>query len=200
MRTSQATARPRKTRALLLPLLVIAVLLGAAVAPWAGGAPGAPTGPRIAAVADAEPRPRRELTPPAARPPRVEAPPSVPVPVVTPAAPHVRPAAAPEPRARATPELMARVAAEAGQSLDAVRAELVARCVPPDRAGELGGARFTFNVTFDASGREIARGIGEDRRFRAPEVASCLRRLPLGTLRVSAPGANVGVRLALKLP
>jgi hypothetical protein len=59
---------------------------------------------------------------------------------------------------------------------------------------------FTFNLTFDGSGREIARGIGEDRRARAPEVASCLRRLPLGTLRVPAPGTRVGVRVALALP
>ncbi len=104
------------------------------------------------------------------------------------------------PGGRPSPALVARVAEEAGQALEAARPELTARCVPPGRPPGQAAARFTLNVTFDASGREIARGLSEDRGARSPEVAGCLRRLPLGALRVSAPGANVGVRLALSLP
>lgn len=104
------------------------------------------------------------------------------------------------PRGRPSPALVARVAEEASLGLEAARPELVARCVPPGRPADQASSRFTFNVTFDADGREIARGISEDRSARSPEVASCLRRLPLGALRVSAPGANVGVRLAFSLP
>jgi hypothetical protein len=118
------------------------------------------------------------------------------------APPASAPAAAPSlltPQGRPTPALMARVVAEATRSFEAARADLTARCVPEARRAAP-GARFTFNVTFDASGREIARGIGEDRRLRAPEVASCLRALPLGAVRVSPPGAPVGVRVALTLP
>jgi hypothetical protein len=101
---------------------------------------------------------------------------------------------------RPTPELVSIVAQQARRKLEEARPELIERCVPESRRGGPGGATFTFNVTFDPGGREIARGISEDRRFRAPEVASCLRRLPLGSLRVPPPGAIVGVRVALNLP
>jgi hypothetical protein len=113
-----------------------------------------------------------------------------------PAAPAL--AAAPAaPARRAPPEVVARVAAEAGLALEQARPDFVARCAPRDGPS---GAKLTFNVTFDASGREIARGISEDRRLRAPALASCLRRLPIGSLRVSPPGANVGVRVSMNLP
>lgn len=102
---------------------------------------------------------------------------------------------------RATPEQVAQATAETAALLEASREELKRRCWPA--AGLPGGpseALVTFNVTFDATGREIARGLTEDRRARAPGLASCLQRLPLGTLRVSPSGANVGVRVALRLP
>ncbi len=104
------------------------------------------------------------------------------------------------PAGRPTPALVARVTEEASRSLEDARVELVERCVPKDRHGSESGAKYTFNVTFDANGREIARGINEDRRARAPEIASCLRRMPLGTLQVPAPGASVGVRVGIELP
>jgi hypothetical protein len=102
---------------------------------------------------------------------------------------------------RATPALVARATAETTAFLESSRSELGARCWP--RSGLASGAEstlVTFNVTFDASGREIARGIGEDRRARAPELVRCLQRMPLGSLRISPPGANVGVRVAMRLP
>jgi hypothetical protein len=111
------------------------------------------------------------------------------------------PAGAQAPSGRPAPALVSQVTEAARLGLEAARADLVARCVPPARLAAGGPAvPFTFNLTFDGSGREIARGISEDRRARAPEMASCLRRLPLGTLRVPAPGTRVGVRVALALP
>lgn len=107
------------------------------------------------------------------------------------AAPHLTP------QGRPSAALVARVTDDARRALEEDRTGLLARCVP---SGGRAGAKLTFNVTFDASGREIARGISEDRSARAPEVASCLRRLPLGSLRVAAPGTSVGVRVALNLP
>ncbi|MBK9516817.1 MAG: hypothetical protein IPO09_05555 [Anaeromyxobacter sp.] len=109
------------------------------------------------------------------------------------------PAAAP---ARATPELVARATAETAAFLEASRQELHARCWP---SGGLASGQpstlVTFNVTFDARGREIARGLGEDRRARAPELLRCLQqKVPLGSLHISPPGANVGVRVAMRLP
>lgn len=120
----------------------------------------------------------------------------------TPSAPAAVVAPSPlTPLGRPTPALVARVSEEARAVLEAARSEFTGRCIPGGRLpGGQAGATFTFNVTFDASGREIARGIGEDRRYRAPEVARCLRALPIGSLRVSPPGASVGVRVAMNLP
>jgi hypothetical protein len=115
-----------------------------------------------------------------------------PAPASLPGAPP--PAAAP---VRPAPEVVARVAEEATLALEAVRAGLAERCPPAAGAAP---ARLTFNVAFDASGREVARGVVEDRRARAPEVARCLRELPLGALRVSPPGGTVGVRVAMSFP
>lgn len=116
------------------------------------------------------------------------------------AAPTAPPAVAPAaPKARAAPEVVARVREDLGRRLEAARPELAERCVPERRRGGP-PARVTFNVTYDASGREIARGISEDRRAPAPEVAACLRELPIGSLAVPAPGAVVGVRALLTLP
>jgi len=117
------------------------------------------------------------------------------------AAAPVAPAEAQARPGRPSPALVAQVTEAARLGLEAARGDLVARCLPAGRVAPGAPAvPFTFHVTFDASGREIARGIGEDRRARAPEVAGCLRRLPLGTLRVAPPGTNVGVRVALSLP
>jgi hypothetical protein len=102
---------------------------------------------------------------------------------------------------RATQELVRRATAETTAVLENARAELNARCWPRD--GLASGHQdtlVTFNVTFDANGREIARGLGEDRRARAPELLRCLQQLPLGSLRISPTGANVGVRVAMRLP
>jgi hypothetical protein len=102
---------------------------------------------------------------------------------------------------RATPEIVARATAETTAVLEASRQELTSRCWP--RAGLSSGKAstlVTFNVTYDANGREIARGLSEDRQARAPEVVRCLQRLPLGSLRIAPPGANVGVRVAMRLP
>jgi hypothetical protein len=115
------------------------------------------------------------------------------------APPAPPPAPAPS---RPGPELVSRVAEEATRVLESARPELAARCVPAEGLADE-GARLTFNVTFDASGREIARGISEDRRARATgatAVASCLRKLPIGSLRVAPPGTNVAVRVAMSFP
>lgn len=102
---------------------------------------------------------------------------------------------------RATPAVVARATAETAAVLEQARGELTSRCWP--RGGLASGhdsTLVTFNVTFDAAGREIARGLGEDRRARAPELVRCLQRLPLGSLRISPTGANVGVKVAMRLP
>jgi hypothetical protein len=194
-RTSTAARAAARPGALIASLTALATLLAFAGGRWAADA-AAPAGLQ---------HPARTRPPPPAPDARQadttwRAPASAEAPPAPPPAPAANPLEL-TPQGRPTPALVTRVTEEASRQLESARAELLARCVPA--TGLPGGratARFTFNVTFDASGREIARGISEDRRAPAPEVAGCLRRLPLGTLRVTAPGANVGVRLAMNLP
>jgi hypothetical protein len=60
----------------------------------------------------------------------------------------------------------------------------------------------TFSLTFDARGREIARGVSADRRTPPDRVlAGCLRRLPrVGSITIPPPGSTVGVKVAMTLP
>jgi hypothetical protein len=59
-------------------------------------------------------------------------------------------------------------------------------------------AKVTLNVTFDASGREIARGVSTDRRTPA-EFTACLRTIPT-PVDVAPPGSTVAVAVPLSYP
>jgi hypothetical protein len=108
-------------------------------------------------------------------------------------------AAAPAPVARATPDTVARVAGEARARIEALRGYIDASCWT-GRAEERKTAKLTFNLTFDAQGREIARGISEDRMAPAQAFGSCLRKLQGTTLAIAPPGANVGVSIPVMFP
>jgi hypothetical protein len=102
---------------------------------------------------------------------------------------------------RATPELTAAAVAEAGAQLETLRAYIDERCWP---AGGLRSGRATaplqLNLTFDAEGREIARGISEDRRAPAGDFTRCLRRLGGTTLRIAPRGITVAMTLPVTFP
>ena len=84
--------------------------------------------------------------------------------------------------------------------MEAQRQQIVSRCWRSTGADKRGGrVSITYNVTFDAQGREIARGIGEDRRAPAGAFADCLRK-DHAALSVSPPGTNVGISFAVSYP
>ena len=100
-----------------------------------------------------------------------------------------------------TPELVDRVTQETKARIEELRAHIVSRCWPGGASG--GGpssTQITLDVTFDAQGHEIARGISEDRRSPAPEFVRCLRNLEGTVLSVAPPGANVGVNVPVTFP
>lgn len=170
---------------------MVAVVAGAFLV----GSLSAPT--RRAAAPRAAPPPAPEAPSPRRELPRWPPPSEAPAPVPAAAAP----APAAPPRVAVTPELAARVADEARERLAGLRPLLARRCWPEGglRSGRA-EARIVVNLTFDASGREIARGISENRRAPAGEVAACLRRLRDAPISVAPPGANVGVSVPLTLP
>jgi hypothetical protein len=81
--------------------------------------------------------------------------------------------------------------------IEALRSYIDASCWPGPGAAKV---KVTFNVTFDAAGREIARGISEDRRAPAREFGRCLRKLQGTGLAISPPGANVAVAVPVSFP
>lgn len=100
-----------------------------------------------------------------------------------------------------TDELKQKVARHATEALEAKRKDLVKECwAPAAKANpEPALARYSFNVTFDAEGTEIARGISDVRGFERPDVGQCLRQQPLG-LRIPPPGVSVMVDVPFTLP
>ncbi|WP_437954976.1 hypothetical protein WME76_25885 [Sorangium sp. So ce119] len=113
-------------------------------------------------------------------------------------------ASAPPARAgAAAPQTVPRdeVARQAARALDAHRPAIVARCYEPAIAAqpEPRAVKYVFNITFDAQGRQIARGLIEDRETARPEVTACLVGA-LPPVEIAPPGANVRVDVPFSLP
>jgi hypothetical protein len=117
-----------------------------------------------------------------------------------PAAPPPAPRPAPvQPAALA--HLRRRVESDAARALEAKRAELVEQCWAPSfrKNPKPPRAKYLLSMSFDESGREIARGISEVRGMDRPDTGQCLRMIPLG-IDVPAPGVNLAVDVELILP
>ncbi|XXX82166.1 hypothetical protein WMF30_25735 [Sorangium sp. So ce134] len=124
--------------------------------------------------------------------------PPAPADAQAPAQPYPAPAAAPPALPR---ELYKRVEADAARALEARRSLFVKQCWEPSlkKSPTPARARYLFNMTFDESGREIARGISEVRGMERPDAAQCLRMIPLG-IGVPPPGTRVAVEIEVTLP
>jgi hypothetical protein len=124
--------------------------------------------------------------------------PPVPADAPSPSRPHPALAAAPPAQPGA---LYKRVQADAIRALEARRPLFVKQCWEPSLRKNPAPARakYHFNMTFDESGKEIARGISEVRGMERPDAAQCLRMIPLG-IGVPPPGTRVAVEVEMILP
>ncbi len=79
-------------------------------------------------------------------------------------------------------------------ALDQNKKMIVDECVTPSLAKKPTPAKvnLTFNFSVDANGKQLARGISEDRETSRPEVTECVQR-KLPALSIAAPGTNVFV-------
>ncbi|AUX45071.1 hypothetical protein SOCE26_065520 [Sorangium cellulosum] len=114
-------------------------------------------------------------------------------------APGATPAPSATPARSATPR--DEVARRAAEALEAHRAALMQRCYTPAIAAqpERPVVKYVFNITFDAQGRQVARGVIEDRETARPEVTACLGTA-LPPLSIPPPGARVRVDVPFSLP
>jgi hypothetical protein len=93
------------------------------------------------------------------------------------------------------------VAKQAEAAVAQHRKSLTDQCLAPSlaRKPDPPVVKYVFNVTFDAEGKQIARGVSEDREAARPEVTACVsEKLP--TLTVPPPGQTVRVEIPLSLP
>lgn len=95
----------------------------------------------------------------------------------------------------------AKVAKDAAAALGKHKKALTETCVAPALAKKPDPptVKYLFNITFDAAGRPIARGVVEDRATSRPEVLTCISdNFPV--IQVPPPGQSVLVDVPLELP
>jgi hypothetical protein len=181
--------RPRRKLRLAIPAALAVLLLAYGLGRWTADGPASAPAPPAAPAPIDPPAPLPQLFVAPAPPPPMARKPEPPPP-----APAAQPPSSP------TPEILTRVTEETKARIETLRPQMISRCWPS--GGLRGGrasARLTFNVAFDAQGREVMRGVSEDRRAPAGEFARCVREME-GTMTVSAPGTNVTVSVPMTFP
>jgi hypothetical protein len=191
---------PRRKRKLLLAFAVGALLvLAYAVGRWTAESTTPPAAPQQEATAANADVPSR-LAPLAPNAPAMAPRPAAPQPA--PVAQTIAPAPPPPaPSTGPSPAVVARATEEAKANIETLRQQIVSQCWP---AGGLKGgrtsAKLVFDVTFDAQGHEIARGLRMDRRAPAGEFARCLSSMPGTSLSISPPGTTVRTGFEVTFP
>jgi|GEM_PF-1093292 len=95
----------------------------------------------------------------------------------------------------------AKVTKDAVAALDEHRKSLAEKCVAPALAKKPDPpiVKYLFNITFDAAGRPVARGVIEDRATSRPDVLACISdNFPV--IHVPPPGQTVLIDVPLELP
>jgi len=94
------------------------------------------------------------------------------------------------------------IAAELKTALDQHKKMIVEQCVAPSLAKKPtpDHVNLSFNISVDANGKQVARGVSEDRETSRADVTQCVQsRLP--ALSIAPPGAAVFVEgVAWTLP
>jgi hypothetical protein len=112
-------------------------------------------------------------------------------------------AAAPGPVPTAKPASFdkARVIREATLELDKHKKALAEKCLAPSLAKnpDPPKVKYTFNITFNAAGNIIARGVTEDRATSRPDVLQCINE-DFPAVRLSPLGQTVLVDVPFELP
>jgi hypothetical protein len=111
----------------------------------------------------------------------------------------VRPRAAPSPPPPSGAVDREEAARLAAAELEKHRKAIEAACLVPEPGGKVPNVRLVFNLTFDANGQQLARGVTVDRRGGPAEVTACVQQ-KLPSLAIPPPGAVVAFDLEWTLP
>lgn len=180
--------------------LALAVAFGAGR--WTGAPPPAPpaAAPGAAPAAVAPPEPAAATSSEGAEPRPADLTGAVATAATPPEAPPVA-ARPPAQRMPLPPDLQARLRAGLGADLEARRPEDLARCWPSGGLPRgLPSTTVTYDLTFDPAGREVARGLSDDRRAPAGALGHCLSRSPGAPLAIPPQGTFVSLRIPVSYP
>jgi len=117
---------------------------------------------------------------------------------VTPELHEAAPAAAAATAAAAAPRDPSAAQRAAEQALESQRATVIASCIPPAARGG-NASRLHINVTFDANGQQITRGIIPERGDPRRQLSECATDA-LAALTIPAQNAPATLDLLWVLP
>jgi hypothetical protein len=97
--------------------------------------------------------------------------------------------------------LSGRVIEQAKAKLEQQRASLKTKCWdgPAAKNPQPAASRFVWSFTFDAEGKQLARGISEDRATLRPGTSICLST-ELEPFEIAPPGRSIEVKVDFQLP
>jgi hypothetical protein len=99
------------------------------------------------------------------------------------------------------PIQMEQYRAEVVTHVEQQRKRVVSTCWPKEGLPKgQRSATITYNVTFNPQGREVGRGIVQDRRAPAGKFAKCLSQLHGMPFSISPPGTYVTLRIPVTYP
>lgn len=116
-----------------------------------------------------------------------------------------RPDASTPPSPSATADASARskatIDSDVAQAIEKLKQRTVKECWLPlkGQPGLPAKVKFVYSGSFDPTGKEVARGISEDREANAPKVSACLRSFSM-ELTIPAPGQYVNVNVPFEVP
>jgi hypothetical protein len=103
-------------------------------------------------------------------------------------------------RATLPPVLLAEYRAAVATQLEEQRARVLSACAKEGLPRGRRSATLTYNLTFDPEGREVGRGMVQDRRAPAGKLGKCLGRLPAKPTSIAPPGTYVSFQVPVTYP
>jgi hypothetical protein len=97
--------------------------------------------------------------------------------------------------------LLAEYRAEVVAQFEEQRSRVLSACAKAGLPRGLRSATLTYNLTFDAVGREVGRGMVQDRRAPAGKLGKCLGLLPVEPMSITPPpGTYVSLSVPVTYP
>jgi len=112
------------------------------------------------------------------------------------------PAPTPPPAPSSDPSIVKKAVADIAAAIQAEKVKtFVPKCWTPlvAKQPQPATSRLVISTSFNAEGKEVIRGVSEERGKSRADVAGCVRDLPIG-LTIPAPGVIVNAEIPVEFP